>query len=178
MVAVREGRSGYGKTAAATIKRKLDLDTVEALNDHEVWKSGLQLSCYSSGLKPELVSSATKSVIDMEATRAFEFDPELGAKATGRVSAFKVCKQRHGGICSQEPFTQRGDLGSRNLHNLLHEHDLKAISNPTALFYDYHLLVCFVDSWSSQFIAELAVRHTSCLGLRRPGFQCRLHFSL
>ena len=77
-VASNATNRGINRKRDNTLKRNALLETVERMKNHAVFRSGLQIGCLPSGIKPELIRTETDSIIAAWACQIFEFDGDNG----------------------------------------------------------------------------------------------------
>lgn len=99
---------------------------VKRMKNHAVWDSGFRLSSLSASLKPELVTKQSDPQIALALHSAFGFDATLGVAPTKSVTAMRVCKLIHGGLCCNDMMCRKADLGSKNMYCTLMQFELKA----------------------------------------------------
>ena len=126
--AISSNSSSFKPQKLQTVKRAKTAATMEAMEQHEIWKAGLRLGGMSTPLKPSLVSSASDKVVAAGIDKMFQFDATIQPKPPVPFKMNLTCPMLHGGLCYKDQCTAAGDLGSRNVYNVLMQHGLKALA--------------------------------------------------
>lgn len=93
---------------------------------HDLYKAGFGIASFGHAINPELVLGISDVEVADLADKIFTFDTTIVPKSKETMIPFKVCSQLHGGLCCKDGLCHRADTGSRNVHNLLRRHELKA----------------------------------------------------
>ena len=105
------------KTKKTALKRHAVKSTLQRMQNHDVFKAGLQISSYSDTIKPSLILNHTDAQISALMQAAFEFDAQIGGKSANVLKPYKECRARHNGLCCTDPSASRAGMGSKNIYN-------------------------------------------------------------
>ena len=122
---IRPQRSGI--RARRTLVRTAVSNSITNMANHDVFKGGLGIADFNSGLKQSLVSDLPDHKIHSISRNIFDFDAKCVDNPERSMKPFKCCALQYGGLCPVvNLFAKRGETACKNLYTLLMQHDLKA----------------------------------------------------
>ena len=112
-----EAARSLPKATLLSMKKRAVLESLQQMQEHDLWGAGLGLQCLDSGLKEELVQQGPDSAMQSECSDIFGYDgaPKANRKVNAKHST--VCCQKHGGLCASDPMACRCDLATKNLYH-------------------------------------------------------------
>ena len=105
--------NGTGATGGKNHNRRVCLIKLSRIRNHPIYKGGLQLCCYDSGLKPcHVDSTSSDKHITTMVDRSFSYNADnLKNPPTRNMAKSRNCYERFGGLC-------RTDWGHTQASNL------------------------------------------------------------
>ena len=96
--------NGNGATEGKASRRRSGLRKLSRIRNHAMYKGGLQLCCYESGLKAcHVDSTSSDSRIAGMFDRSFSYNPEIIKNPPSRsMQKTRNCYEPHGGLCGND----------------------------------------------------------------------------
>ena len=96
-----------GQQTKRTATRAAVLRSMERMLDHPIFTAGAGVSDFETGLRPDYVNvENTDLQMKAESDALFGYDDVAVENPAGPMRAFRVCKQKHGGLCTKDPYVQ------------------------------------------------------------------------